>query len=449
MRLLIGIILVLFGAVGLSLILKDDPGYALLTIGELTIETSVAFLVIFLVILFILLYILVRFLVKLWRAPRYAREATQRRRRRRSLRLLARGIQELAEGRWEAAEAHLIKGAPNSENPTVHYLSAANAAQRLHADWRRNRYLKEAEQQPSRNALAVKLTKAKLYLEDGQPAEAKPLLVDLRSRFPKNTEVLKVLMEIHRALGEWEPLRELLPELQRHKALDDAQLAKAQIQVHRELLDKTGRSGGLPELRAAWKRVPKSLRLEEELVIVYGGHLQDHDAAKEAESLFRDALARQWSDKLVVGYGQITRGDAATQLAVAENWLKAHDTNPHLLLTLGRLSKRSRQWAKARAYLERSIRALPTPDAFYELGEVLEQMDDKEGANRCYRTGLRLVSGQAPDDRDMAVLPAAEGKALTAAQPADKTAIVAKEDPKAPAPAVPPKGDLKPGQAAT
>ncbi len=446
MKLLIGIILVLFGAVGLSLILNDDPGYALLTIGELTIETSLAFLVIFLTIIFILLYVLVRFLLKLWRAPRYAREATQRRRQRRSLRLLSRGMQELAEGRWEAAEGHLIKSAPNSENPTIHYLNAANAAQRLKADWRRNRYLKEAEQQPRGNVLAVKLTKAKLYLEDGQPADAKPLLVELRSRFPKNTEVLKVLMETHQTLGEWESLRELLPELRRRKVLDEAQLAKVQLQTYRELLDEAGRGGDLPKLRAAWKRTPKALRLEEELVIVYGGHLQDHDAAKEAESLFRDALSRQWSDKLVVGYGQITRGNASTQLAVAENWLKAHDANPHLLLTLGRLAKRSRQWDKSRSYLERSIRALPTPDAFYELGEVMEQMDDKEGASRCYRTGLRLVSGQAPDDRDTELLPAAEGKALAAAKPTDKMAIVTKEDAKAPVSA---QGDLKPGRATT
>jgi len=55
MRLLIGIILALFAAVGIAWILKEDPGYALLSIGHLTIETSLAVFVVVLIAAFGLL----------------------------------------------------------------------------------------------------------------------------------------------------------------------------------------------------------------------------------------------------------------------------------------------------------------------------------------------------------------------------------------------------------
>ena len=44
MRLLIGIIVTLFASVWLALSLKQDPGYAMFSIGEWTVETSFAFL---------------------------------------------------------------------------------------------------------------------------------------------------------------------------------------------------------------------------------------------------------------------------------------------------------------------------------------------------------------------------------------------------------------------
>ena len=53
MRLLAGIILTLFASVWLALSLKQDPGYAMFSIGEWTVETSFAFLLLFLASLFV------------------------------------------------------------------------------------------------------------------------------------------------------------------------------------------------------------------------------------------------------------------------------------------------------------------------------------------------------------------------------------------------------------
>ncbi len=56
MRLLLGVIATLFISVWMALSLRQDPGYAMFSLGQWTIETSLAFFVIVLVISFLAFY---------------------------------------------------------------------------------------------------------------------------------------------------------------------------------------------------------------------------------------------------------------------------------------------------------------------------------------------------------------------------------------------------------
>lgn len=60
MRLLASIIITLFFSVWVALSLREDPGYALFSMGQWTIETSLAFFIIFLVFAFFAFYALDR-----------------------------------------------------------------------------------------------------------------------------------------------------------------------------------------------------------------------------------------------------------------------------------------------------------------------------------------------------------------------------------------------------
>ena len=84
-----------------------------------------------------------------------------------------------------------------------------------------------------------------------------------------------------------------------------------------------------------------------------------------------------------------------------------HGDDPYLLLTLGRLAKRCQQPAKARNYLERSIQLMPTPDAYQELGELLESVHELTHAGQCFHAGLRLLVGK-PQESQGTMLPGAE-----------------------------------------
>lgn len=418
MRLLIGIIVTLFVSVWIALALRQDPGYAMVSIGQWTIETSLAFFVIFLGLVFLGFYALVRLAIRLWKTPVQTLRANRRRLQKKAQRLFNLGSRQLAAGQWVAAEKTLINSAEYSETPALHYLNAARATHHLSdVRWRRDLHLREAEDSPDADRLTVQLTRVEFLLDDRQAEQARPILESLHTLNPRHPGVLLWLARTYQQLQAWEPLQLLLPEVQKQKALGPEPLAELQAQTYRALLDIAAASGSLDRLRILWKQAPAALREEDEaFLIAYATALCDGNAFDDAEAVLREAINRRWSAKLVVGYGRLERGNAAAQLATAETWLVQHGDDPYLLLTLGRLAKRCQQPAKARDYLERSIRIMPTPDAYQELGEWLESVHELTYAGQCFHAGLRLLVGKPPEQQG-AMLPAAEtGQQLRATE---------------------------------
>ena len=409
MKLLIGIIITLFVSVWMALSLRHDPGYAMFSMGQWTVETSFAFLVLVLIALFVAFYALVRLAMRLWHTPGQTLAAHQRRLQRKARRLFNLGSRQLAAGQWAAAEKTLLKSATHSETPALDYLSAARATHHLNdVKWRRDLHLRKAEESPDADRLTVQLTRVEFLLDDGQAEQARPILESLHTLNPRHPGVLLWLARCYRQMGAWEPLRQLLPELQKQKVFGPELFAEIQNETYHALLQGAAASGSLEKLRALWKQIPTMLREGNETLLVdYATALCEFDAFDDAEALLREAINRRWSSKLVVGYGMLERGNAAAQLATAEGWLTRHGDDPYLLLTLGRLAKRCQQPAKARNYLERSIQIMPMPDAYQELGELLESQHELTYAGQCFHAGLRLLVGK-PQEKQGVTLPAVE-----------------------------------------
>ncbi|HAS50419.1 MAG TPA: hypothetical protein DCS21_01165 [Gammaproteobacteria bacterium] len=409
MKLLASIIATLFFSVWVALSLREDPSYALFSMGSWTIETSLAFFIIFLALAFFAFYALVRFAVRLWQTPGQTVQANQRRLHRKARRLFDLGLRQLSAGQWIVAEKTLIKGAEYSENSSLHYLNAARAVHHLHnLKWRRDLYLHRAEGAPNADKVAVQLLHAEFLLDDGDADQARVILESLHVLNPRHPGILQWLARAYQRLQAWEPLQKLLPEVHKQKALGDEAIAELQAQTYRALLEIAAASGSLDKLQALWKQAPVKLREEdEEFVIAYATALCDGQAIEDAETLLREAINRRWSIKLVVGYGMLGRGNATAQLATAEGWLAQHGDDAYLLLTLGRLAKRCQQDVKARDYLERSIQLMPSPDAYQELGELLQSLHELTYAGQCFHAGLRLLVGK-PQEQSGAMLSAAE-----------------------------------------
>ncbi|MBI1423990.1 MAG: heme biosynthesis protein HemY [Gammaproteobacteria bacterium] len=397
MKWLFGSLLILIAAVIVGLWAYQDSGYVLIARGYTTVEMSLALFIVLAAAGFLATYFALRVVINSWHMPSAFREWRARQRRRRARRDMNRGLIELAQGNWAPAERYLLRHARDSEIPLLNYLSAARAAQKQNAPQRRDDYLSLAHQSMQGAGFAVQLTQAELQLVHGQLEQSLATLMQLHATSPKHPHVLYLLARSYQLLRSWDDLRKLLPDLRKQNVLNPDDLHQLEQLVYRELLTLATQRGKLEVLRDSWQQTPKHLRQDLELIRHYVRCLLILRANDDAEHLLRDALKRRWDVDLVYIYGLVEAADKDRQLATAETWLKGHENNPVLLLTLGRLCKRNKLWGKARSYLNASLGIKPHSDAYKELGQLLEQLNEHSEAVECYHKGLLLAADEKMD----------------------------------------------------
>lgn len=395
-RLISALILIAFSVALVSLLIQGN-GYALLGYGQWTVEGSLALFVLFDLALFVLLYLAIRTFVRLWSMPERWQDWKKTRRRQRAQNSLANGLLDMAAGKWQSAEQKLIKYADVSDKPLLNYLCAARTAQERGAVAKRDSYLQLAHESMPAQDLAVSLTQAELQLSQDQKEQALATLMHLRDIAPKHGHVLKLSKEIYLRLEDWSSLHRLLPELQKSEVIDRDELKGLEVRIYVGLMRQAAAGDGA-ELEGVWQQVPKQLRNQAEIALIYARHLQTKGNAQEALRLLEEAITKGWDGRLIELYGAVDGADTARQLNRAESWLDGHQRSPELLLALARICLRAKLWGKARSYMEASIGLSPSAEAYQELGILLEQMGERDLALDQYRAGLALTS-RGPESR--------------------------------------------------
>ncbi len=355
-----------------------------------TIETTLAFAIGVVFALMIGFYIAVRVLRMLWKLPRSVRKGARNRRLERARHHLNQGLIDLAEGRFEQAENHLMRLVGHSESPLVHYLAAARAAQLQGKHDARDNYLKAAHEANPDAELAIGVTQAELQLAHQQTEQALATLTHLRSIAPKHDYVLMLLARAYFELEDWRALIEILPDVRRKKLMKESRLAEMEQAGYRGALALAATSQ--QSFEQAWSKLPKSLQTDPAMIRFYLDQMARHRwYSSAAEQLVVRALEKRWDDALVDVYGRFEAKDPAAQLARAEKWLDDFGHNEHLLLALGRIAARAKLWGKAQGYFEASIGARPTPAACLALAELFDrQLQQPDQASKYYRQGLKL-----------------------------------------------------------
>jgi len=387
------------GAV-LALALASDPGYVLFAFRGYTMEATLATLVLSALLLLAGLITLV-WLLRLANPFRWFRGGRLQGwfSRSNAAEASANGLQQLLLGHWHEAYRILVAQAGRVDNPTFNYLAAAFAAfqrdDRIGWTW----CLDQAEKLSRRDNHGLISIRAWLESRAGKPDQALPLLLALQRIAPGSPFVLQQLSDNYQQLGDWQRLAELLPELEKHKVLQAAQLQQTSEQVWLRRLQLAA-SEGLPALRVAWQGMPKSLRSNEVLVSLFMQHLMKAGQETEAGVLLSRQMKLGWSDSLVALLGRLDTRNPQQLLLQLENWLKERPNNAVLLLTLGRISLRNQLWGKAREYFEQALRATKavplSAEINAELGRLLESLGEGERSLACYRRAMDLMEHKLP-----------------------------------------------------
>jgi len=363
-----------------------DPGYVLLGYGKYSIETSLLVLL----VVFGLLYLGLRLLASLWQVPAKVQRWESQRQNRRLQHLFNGAVIDFTEGRIERAERRLARVLKSRQAPLQAYLSAARAAGQSGAEERRDAYLELARQRLPDAEITIALTQAEILLSVSQLEQAQTVLTRLRNSAPRNSQVLRLLMQLYVQQQDWQQLRELLPELRHSQVLNDQQWQQLAVEVYRDQVLSLSSDSGLKALKEGWKQLPPPVQQDEGLLAIYIEQLVRLGEHEQAEQLLGTHIGKGWNQRLVYLYGELQSADASAQQTLAEHWLEQHRQDPVLLLSLAKISLRNQLWGKARSYLEASVDLQPGAEAYRLLGTLLEQLGEPDKAAECYRKGVEL-----------------------------------------------------------
>jgi HemY protein len=396
-------------AAALGIAIAKHSGYVLIAYGGFRYQSSL-WATLGLLLAALLLAALVRYLIGLVLVSSGVVNPWSRRNRsRRTQVAIKQGQLDLAEGRWASAQRHLHRAAEAERYPLFYYLGAARAANEQGRYDERDTLLERALERQPQAELAVALSHAQLQMDQGQDDQALETLDAMQARYPGNIQVLRLLQRLHTRRGDWSAVIRLLPELRKGKVLPTAELAELEQRAWGQNLSLTHEGHDDAQavrqaLERAWEQLTAAQRQEPRLVLAYAEQLRQAGAQKEAEHVLRTTLKRQYESPLARLYGLVRGEDPARQLQFAEGLLKAHPSDPSLLLTLGRLCLQQRLWGKARDYLESSLRFQRNPETCAELARLLASLGETARSNQLFEEGLGLL------DERLLALPLPEGK---------------------------------------
>lgn len=375
----------------------NNPGYVLIGIGHWSLETSLVTFSAIQLITFYVLYLFFRWMGWLFRLPGQLKNRGKNINFNRSQQALIAGLVDSAEGNWERAENVLIKHASHSGAPLIHYLTAAKAAQSRGAFDKRDDYLRKATQEAPDSTIMIGLTHAELSLSGNQFEEALETLTKLHAIDPTHAKVLKLLHQTYQHVGDWQGLRKLLPLLDTHKVIMEAEVKQLEIKLFSQLLKQSVEKNNIAELKLLWFETPDNIKNISSIAAIYFAAVINAGLGGEIENELAEQLSVDWDLNLVVLFGSIESNNVLNQLERAEKWSYIHQEDAVLLTVLGKLATKCGDTSKAESYLAKSIAAEPTVQAYKLLGDLLLKQGDNDNAINCYKNGMQLASSGAID----------------------------------------------------
>ena len=378
--------------VGFFMYKEQDLGYLHITFAGFDHETNLlAAMTVGLLLLFAAI-VIKHLLVRLGRVVSWFGSDRHLRLAEKATRSMMLGLVELAEGRFQNAEKHLLTQIKHNDNAVLAYLGAARAAQQQNAYQRRDKYLRLAHERQPEADTAIRLTRVELQMSQHQLEQALATLVMMHDESPNNTYVLKLLAEVYHELGEWDRLQGVVLELKKMAAMPAQELSSLEHAVWRGRMSRMAAQNDTEALIPYWSTLPVVARKDVALTLHYAQLLIDSACHDEAERVLRSSLSNQWDEDIIALYSTLDVVTDNKQLAAGEKWLQQHPNNEYLLLAMGNMCAGRKLWGKAEGYYEASISVRPTPRGCLRLAQLLEKdMDQADRAQRYYRQGLLLL----------------------------------------------------------
>jgi HemY protein len=387
MRGLFWILMCFAAAVALSLVAHND-GYVLVFIPPKRIEFSLTLFVLLAALLFGIAYFFVRAASYTLGLPERVSDFRAVRARARARHALYDAVTSSYEGRYARAEKSARAAYEAGEERALAALVAARAAHRLQRPELRDEWLARAAAvtahagQPALNHARL-MTTAELLVDERRDREALAVFAELNRSGARHIATQRLALKAMTRAGAWDDALRVARQLEDHRAVHPAVAAKTREAAYQALFG----GADAQTVKERLRRVPRAERRVAAIARPIAAALIGAGMTREARDLLEEALETGWDDRLGRLYAACATdaASARAQIERVEAWRARHPREPGVLLTLGRLCAGEGLWGKAREYLEQSVAASPTRDAYVELARMFDATGRTDEANRCYR----------------------------------------------------------------
>ena len=383
---LIFLAIILIGA-WLGAMMTVDPGYVLLAWRNTSIEMSLWTWLILSLLGFVVLYVIMRLLSTIGYPWHWYSRWAQAGKIQQDNKLIRLGWLALHNGDYQRAFDKLSPLALTSTQPWLVVPMLAQSEARLGNHEQAISRLRDLLSQFSNAHGLVYTTMAEIHQHNGDIDAAilalRKITVTHKNNQQANQMLLSVLQQSERWLEVIDLLRTSKAASENHAPERHAyQQAFSHLAATEPSVDK---------LMQLWRKAPTHVQNNKACQLAMAQSIQETETpSPHATAAFIERLMQQqWNDSLTLIYSNLPFADADLLKALnkAESWQTIAADSSALQLCLGRLCRRLKFWGKASDYFSRSISLQPNKEAHAEMGVLLQQQGDTQGALQHFRLG--------------------------------------------------------------
>lgn len=374
--------------------ISGQQGYALLAVGNYTIETTATVFLVGIVLFYMLLLFIEWLLGRIFGLGHKTRSWFVGRRRRKALNYTQSGMQALVAEDYAVAEKMLLKGAKGNDLALLNYLNAATAAQALGHDTKRDDYLRLAQEHNPGAGLAVGLTQTRLQYQEGQFELALAGVQQLNQEYGSHPALLKLQKDVYLATGQWPELMTTLDALASQGLIEASEQQALKQQAYAGWFDSVANTEGSAGLINLWQGLSRKEKYQADILVPLCERLIALKAHQEAQQLLLEGINKESDPRLLACMTQLQLSDYHPLLTNLEKKAK-NRSSAQLHSTLGQLYLKDDKPELAEQHLQQAISLQPSAADYILLAGLAEQREEVSQANDYYRQSLALGTAVA------------------------------------------------------
>ena len=380
MRIFLWILGLFATAVGLAVLVRFNAGNVVFFWPPYRVDISLNFFLLLLVLLIILLFLVFKAIHMALRLPSRISQIREQKKEQESNQALRQSLKALFEGRFVQAQKAAEKAWEWEKNRGYAALIGARASQAVQQYDKRDEYLKSLEDNEDYDTACL-VTKAELYIDEHQPHKALDVISDLNANGTRHIHVQRLSLKANQQIGNWKEVLRLVQSLDKHHSIRAVLSEKLKEAAYVNLFDTAAPDA--ESVALVWQDVPEQEREKPAVAISAAKAFYHCMLPKKSEEILYRVLDKFWDDRLVNAFVEFAESrepdDLTVQAGHCERWLEKYGRQPQLLLALGVLASRQKQFDKSASCFEEAISLTSDRKLLYQAHLLLAQLHDRLG----------------------------------------------------------------------